>query len=187
MFHVYIFYILIIYLKSTPTIILAKPNWILFIFPKGKKYTTNPFGKNEQLTLQNPLKFCRDNLNLPAKLKFHRTMSVYEFLDKLRRTPEEIAFGDTMDVIDTYYNFLPTKFTNGEVVNEAGENSGSCKVFSFAQHHKLSKEETLACFGSYYRKDVLENPKGTDHQNIRNFMNRGWEGISFDNEALRIK
>jgi hypothetical protein len=45
----------------------------------------------------------------------------------------------------------------------------------------------LACFGSYYRKDVLENPNGTDHQNIRNFMNRGWEGISFEKEALGIK
>ncbi|MCK0147357.1 HopJ type III effector protein [Arenibacter sp. F26102] len=114
-------------------------------------------------------------------------MTVYEFLNKLRRTPEEIAFGDTINIIDTYYNFSPSKFTNGDVINEAGQNSGSCKVFSFAQHHKLNKEETLACFGSYYRKDVLENPTGTDHQNIRNFLVTGWEGISFDNEALSIK
>jgi hypothetical protein len=114
-------------------------------------------------------------------------MTVYEFLSKLRRAPEEITFGDTINIIDTYYNFSPSKFTNGDVINEAGENSGSCKVFSFAQHHKLNKEETLACFGSYYRKDVLENPNGTDHQNIRNFMNRGWEGISFEKEALGIK
>ena len=114
-------------------------------------------------------------------------MTVYEFLDKLRKTPEEITFGDTIGIIDTYYNFSPSRFTNGEVINEAGQNSGSCKVFSFALHHKLSKEETLACFGSYYRKDVLENPTGTDHQNIRNFMISGWEGITFDNEALSIK
>ncbi|MEG3659833.1 HopJ type III effector protein [Arenibacter palladensis] len=114
-------------------------------------------------------------------------MTVYEFLDKLRKTPEEITFGDTIGIIDTYYNFSPSRFTNGEVINEAGQNSGSCKVFSFAQHHKLSKEETLACFGSYYRKDVLENATGTDHQNIRNFMISGWGGISFDNEALSIK
>jgi hypothetical protein len=51
----------------------------------------------------------------------------------------------------------------------------------------LGKKETLACFGSYYTKDVLENPNGTDHQNIRNFMIGGWDGISFDNEALSLK
>jgi hypothetical protein len=114
-------------------------------------------------------------------------MTVYEFLNKLKNTPEEVSFGDTINIIDTYYNFSPSRFTNGDVINEAGENSGSCKVFSFAQHHKLSKVETLACFGSYYRKDVLENPDGTDHQNIRNFMVTAWEGISFDHEALGIK
>jgi len=114
-------------------------------------------------------------------------MTVYEFLDKLKRTPEEVSFSDTIGIIDTNYNFTPSRFTNGAIINEAGQNSGSCKVFSFAQHHKLGKEETLACFGSYYTKDVLENPKGTDHQNIRNFMVSGWEGVSFDNEALNIK
>jgi hypothetical protein len=114
-------------------------------------------------------------------------MTVYEFLDKLGRTPKKITFGDTIDVIDTYYNFTPSRFTNGAIINEAGQNSGSCKVFSFAQHHKLGKKETLACFGSYYTKDVLENPNGTDHQNIRNFMIGGWDGISFDNEALSLK
>lgn len=114
-------------------------------------------------------------------------MTVYEFLNKLKSSPEEIAFADTIGIIDTHYSYSPSRFSNGNVVNEAGENSGSCKVFSFALHHKLNKEETLACFGSYYRKDVRDNPKGTDHQNIRNFMVTGWDGISFDREALSIK
>jgi hypothetical protein len=35
--------------------------------------------------------------------------------------------------------------------------------------------------------DVLKNPNGTDHQNIRNFIEFGWDGISFDGEALKKK
>jgi hypothetical protein len=38
------------------------------------------------------------------------------------------------------------------------------------QMQELTPEATLACFGSYYFEDVLGNPNGTDHQNIRNFM-----------------
>jgi hypothetical protein len=34
---------------------------------------------------------------------------------------------------------------------------------------------------------VLENLEGDDHQNIRNFMKYGWEGIQFKNEALQEK
>ncbi|SHJ26971.1 HopJ type III effector protein [Arenibacter nanhaiticus] len=114
-------------------------------------------------------------------------MTVHEFITKLKTNPEEIVFSDTLEVIEKYFNFRPTSFTNGTLVNEAGQNSGSCKIFSFGAHHKLSKEETLACFGSYYRNDVLKNPTGTDHQNIRNFMVTGWDGISFEKEALSSK
>jgi hypothetical protein len=51
----------------------------------------------------------------------------------------------------------------------------------------LNPNQTLNLFGDYFRKDVLENPAGEDHQNIRNFMKYGWEGISFDEEALGKK
>lgn len=43
--------------------------------------------------------------------------------------------------------------------------------------HKLTKEQTLNGFGGYYREDVLKNPQGTDHEQIRNFMNHGWDGV----------
>jgi hypothetical protein len=33
----------------------------------------------------------------------------------------------------------------------------------------------------------LKNPAGTDHQNIRNFMKTGWNGIQFEGEALVSK
>ncbi len=89
-----------------------------------------------------------------------------------------------MAVIDEAYRFTPTAFRNGELANEAGENSGSCKIYAFGQLHALSEQQTLACFGHYYREDVLQHPDGTDHQNIRNFIKTGWGGITFSGKAL---
>lgn len=114
-------------------------------------------------------------------------MRIEDFLSKLRSNPESISFTNTIEVIDAHYHFTPVRFTNGTAVNEAGANSGSCKLFSFAKLQQLSKEETLACFGDYYRVDVLQHPEATNHANIRNFMITGWEGISFDADALQQK
>ena len=108
-------------------------------------------------------------------------------LEQLEKAPETINFKEVIAYIDENYDFTPTKFTNGNTINEANQNNGSCKVFSFAQLKNLSKEQTLSLFGEFYREDVLNNPDGTDHQNIRNFIEFGWEGISFDGEALKKK
>lgn len=108
-------------------------------------------------------------------------------LEQLKNSSESIDFKEVIAFIDEKYDFTPTKFTNGNTVNEANQNNGSCKVFSFAKLNNLSKEETLALFGDFYRIDVLQNPKGTDHQNIRNFIESGWNGISFEGEALQMK
>ena len=107
--------------------------------------------------------------------------------EQLEKSPETIQFNDVIAFIDSHYDFTPTKFTNGNTINEAGQNNGSCKVFGFAKLNALSKEETLALFGDFYRTDVLQNPEGEDHQNIRNFMEFGWDGISFEGEALKRK
>lgn len=114
-------------------------------------------------------------------------MTLDSFLKKLNETPQEVAFTDTMAVVEALYDFTPTAFQNGDLHNEAGQNSGSCKLFSFAKLQNFSVEQTLACFGDFYRKDVLENPDATNHQNIRNFMKTGWEGISFEGTALTEK
>ena len=108
-------------------------------------------------------------------------------LEQLEKAPETINFKEVIAYIDENYDFAPTKFTNGNTINEANQNNGSCKVFSFAQLKNLSKEQTLTLFGEFFREDVLKNPDGTDHQNIRNFMKFGWDGISFDGEALKKK
>ncbi len=114
-------------------------------------------------------------------------MHIEDFLHKLRTQPDTISFSETIEVIESNYDFTPVRFTNGNAVNEAGTNSGSCKLFAFAKLQQLSKEETLACFGDYYRVDVLQYPEVSNHANIRNFMITGWEGISFDAEALQLK
>lgn len=108
-------------------------------------------------------------------------------LNQLKTSPETIDFKEVIAYIDEHYDFTPTKFTNGNTINEANENNGSCKIFSFAQLNKLSDEESLYLFGDFYRNDVLQNPDGNDHQNIRNFMQSGWDGISFEGAALRKK
>jgi len=114
-------------------------------------------------------------------------MNLNDFLKKLNDDPATVTFDDTMAVIAAHYDFTPAAFTNGDTRNEAGQNSGSCKLFAFAMLNKLSKEQTLACFGAYYRDDVLKNPQGSDHQNIRNFMKHGWDGVKFDSMPLAPK
>ena len=113
-------------------------------------------------------------------------MTIPQLKTKLKENPLEIKFSETMQVIENNYNFVPTTFTNGEITNIVGENSGSCKLFAFAIKQELTKEETLHCFGEHY-KNVLENVNGISHQNIRNFIKTGFKGLSFESEALKTK
>jgi len=114
-------------------------------------------------------------------------MTINTFLEKLKQSPETIVFSETIAVIEENYTFIPVEFKNGNQHNAAGENSGSCKLFAFAQLQNLSQAATLACFGAYYFEEVLKDPNGTNHQNIRNFINTGWDGIHFEGEALVLK
>lgn len=111
-------------------------------------------------------------------------MTIEDFLSKVKSNPGAVEFTETIALIDSAYTFNPCSFINGTLVNEAGQNNGSCKIFSFAQIHGLSESDTLALFGHFYRNDVLNNAHGTDHQNIRNFMKTGWGGIKFSGHAL---
>lgn len=111
-------------------------------------------------------------------------MPVNSLLARLRDNPDEIEFADVIQVIDTCYDYTPTRFRNGAIVNEPGSNEGSCKIFAFAQLNNLSEMETLALFGRYFREDVMGNPDGEDHANIRNFLLDGWLGIEFDGVPL---
>jgi hypothetical protein len=97
-----------------------------------------------------------------------------------------LSFKEVIEFIETHYQHQPTAFKNGEAYNEATQNQGSAKVFSFAQLNNLSKEDTLHLFAEHYQS-VLNTPSGTDHQNIRQFMANGWAGVVFEGEALTAK
>lgn len=113
--------------------------------------------------------------------------SIENFISKVKQNPELITFQETIEAIDLNYNFTPTTFKNGNQLNASGENNGSCKIFAFAKLNQLAVADTLSLFGDFYFKDVLDHPNKKNHQNIRNFMNFGWDGISFQSEALELK
>jgi hypothetical protein len=92
----------------------------------------------------------------------------------------ELRFADVMDLIDTHYESQLLKFKNGDIVNKQGENEGSAKVLSYAALSQLDKETTLRLWGEFYR-EVLADPEGDSHPNIRNFMKYGWDGVPFEN------
>lgn len=114
-------------------------------------------------------------------------MTLDKFIEKIAQGAA-ISFNETIIIITENYHYQPTEFSNGLgediLVNPAGVNEGSCKIFAFAKLHQLNEQQTLSLFGDYYREDVLQNPNGTGHQNIRNFMRYGWEGIHFNGMAL---
>ena len=114
-------------------------------------------------------------------------MNIESFKTKLKETPKQMQFSETMQVIEAHYSFIPTAFKNGTLENAVGENSGSCKLFAFAKAQNLTKDETLASFGQYYFEDVLVNPNGSGHQNIRNFIRTGFEGLCFERSPLTEK
>ena len=118
-------------------------------------------------------------------------MTVNELIEKTKSTPQDIDFNVVMDTIDSNYDYTPTRFRNGiaenAITNEAGSNEGSCKIFAFGLLNKLEKKQTLACFGRYYREDVLLHPENDDHRNIRLFMKYGWQGITYEGLALATK
>jgi hypothetical protein len=114
--------------------------------------------------------------------------TVNQFIARLHQG-DRISFSDSIDMIDALYRFVPVRFITGAgstapVINEAGTNQGSCKIFYFARLHGLSQQQTLALFGDYYWQDVLQRPDAGDHANIRTFMRYGWGGVSYDGVAL---
>ncbi len=114
-------------------------------------------------------------------------MNVEQLINAVKSEPNTIDFEDTMAVIEQFYEFTPTAFRNGETENGVGENNGSCKILAFGLVNKLSVSDTLKLFGRFYFEDVLKHPEANDHQNIRNFMQQGWEGVEFSREALTLR
>lgn len=117
-------------------------------------------------------------------MKNNNIRALDNLLSQIKQATQNVEFEQVMQVINDNYHYHATAFTNGELVNDAGTNEGSCKIFYFAKLNALSPQQTLACFGRYYRDDVLNHPEGNDHGNIRNFINTAWQGIEFTSVAL---
>ena len=96
---------------------------------------------------------------------------------------KSLDFASVLATIDSYYNYRPTEFVNGEVHNAAGENEGSAKVFGFALLNHLTQQDTLKLFAEHY-DSVKAEPKGTNHANIRNFSFFGWQGFLMQRNCL---
>ena len=110
-------------------------------------------------------------------------MKLTHFLKLLDDPASKVEFGDSIALIDSLYQFTPTAFRNGNAQSTAEQNHGSCKILSFGQIQQLNQQQTLRCFGAFYR-GVIDSPDGDDHQNIRQFMLHGWRGVIFDANAL---
>lgn len=95
-------------------------------------------------------------------------------------------FANVIAYIDAAYQHTATAFENGAQHNSAEQNQGSCKVFAFAQLQNFDAAQTLSLFAEHYAA-VLATPEGVDHQNIRQFMQHGWDGIRFASPALSPK
>lgn len=93
-------------------------------------------------------------------------------------------FEDTLALIERYFEYSASGFHNGPLYNGPEENQGSCKLLALGQFCNLTEAQTLSCFGRHYRQ-VLDDPAGTSHGNIRQFMATGWSGIRFDQTPLR--
>jgi hypothetical protein len=102
------------------------------------------------------------------------------FNANVEMSADSLTMEEVIEVIDTWYESGLIEFRNGDMVNKPGENEGSAKILSYAALSNLDKETTLKLWGQHYR-DVLKDPEGDSHQNIRNFMKYGWEGVPFEN------
>jgi len=99
---------------------------------------------------------------------------------------QKLPFKEIIAYIDNNFEYTASSFKNGVLVNAENENQGSAKTFYFAKLNNLSVEDTLKLFAEHYQA-VLDDKDGSSHQNIRNFMKTGWEGILFENPVLKEK
>jgi hypothetical protein len=110
-------------------------------------------------------------------------LTLTQLLDLLNDPFGHVEFDDSIALINLLYEFTPTSFRNGNAVNSFEQNHGSLKILTFGQLQGFTEQQTLLCFGGFYQ-DVVRSPHGDDHQNIREFMSTGWNGVCFDGLAL---
>lgn len=99
---------------------------------------------------------------------------------------QKLTFKEIIAFIDENFEYKASSFKNGMLMNAENENQGSAKILYFAKLNNVSVEDTLKLFAEHYQA-VLDDKEGLSHQNIRNFMQNGWEGVVFEKEILQLK
>jgi 3-hydroxyisobutyrate dehydrogenase-like beta-hydroxyacid dehydrogenase len=113
-------------------------------------------------------------------------MKLDAFLKQLNDDPASVTLDMALSTVGENYEFTPCGYTLGGVRFEA-DKTRSCQLYAFGLLHKLTRQQTLACFGHHYHDDVLKNPQGTDHQTVRLFMKYGWDGLKLDAMPLKAR
>lgn len=111
-------------------------------------------------------------------------MPINAFRQRLNQ--DNLTLADTLSFIARHYEFSPTAFSNGALINHKGQNEGSCKILALAILEQLSEQEALQAFGEHYRH-VLQTPEGTDHLNIRQLLKTGLSTVQFAHFPLQRK
>ena len=107
-----------------------------------------------------------------------------DFRARLRH--KDHPFAATLAFIAEHYHYQPSAFTNGPLSNAAGQNEVSCKVLGLALLEHFSLDEALLAFGEHYRQ-VLGDPAGSDHGNIRALLAHGLVGVTLAQQPLTPK
>lgn len=125
-------------------------------------------------------------------IKRHLPIGIYELIEKVRKIGRELArewkntdFGNTIQAIDSILETEPVDFVNGEVPNTSGENLWSLKVLAFGKMMWFHTQEVLSMFWEYYR-EVIDNPDGNSHQNIRALQKTGIECVDISENPFSL-
>ncbi|MBT3727100.1 hypothetical protein HOG21_05480 [bacterium] len=98
----------------------------------------------------------------------------------LLEAKEAETFDDFIAFVDKYFMLISTGFNNNGLKNNKFKNEGSLKVLAFAKYCKMTDVTEIAGLFKGYYKDVLKDPKGDNHQNIRHLINGSIYEVSFD-------
>ncbi len=111
------------------------------------------------------------SINLPH-LRLNKRRNIMS--TPARQYPKLLA---NIAAINAIYSVPPQVFAVGDQENRSGESKGSLAILGFARANGLSNIfEILPMFGEAY-DEVLADPNGTSHANIRALTKHGMDGV----------
>ncbi len=89
--------------------------------------------------------------------------------------------------IRSVYDVPTQAFSVGDHCNTRGQNLGSLTILGFAKASGITDvSQILPMFGEAY-DEVLTDPEGDGHKNIRAFIQCGMEGVKFEGDGISLK